>query len=417
MEKTIFYFRQNSTILHYAPILIIGLCLFWSVYDIVTADSMYFIATGAIYAILAMTIMAGIDFFYVTRTEKVLDSVCSESELEKDLETCEFITFLQFLVLVFASVLILASNNYDIYLSGINRTMQTISLSSALLFIPVVMPLPEKRYGFALFAASILSLGFPYLLPGRECYAILPELVLRIAIAIAYLVVWQTTEKSFQLEQKIKNGNTKILTMLVNLIELRDLESGEHVSKVQDYTRILFRKLNQQHPEYGFTYTMEKNIVEASSMHDIGKLMIPDQILCKPGKLTAEEFEVMKTHTLKGKEILENLPEEIIGKDFLRYSIDICEYHHEKYDGKGYPEGLCGEQIPIWSQLVSIVDCYEALTSERHYKGAFSHEKAVEMIRNGECGAFSPVIMECFLSCEEELRECLEHNDSPTLKS
>ena len=409
MEKTIFYFRHNNTLLRYAPWLIITLSIFWSVYDLVTGDSMYFIATGAIYGILVMSVAAFISYVFFTRADNILQTSDDDIRIKKALEVCELTTFLLFLVLTAASVMVLGANNYGICLSGITQTMQTISLSSTLLFIPAITPFPKKDYGIALFAASILSLGIPYLMQGKECYSILPELVLRIAIAIAYIIVSHTIQTNFELEQRIRNGNNKLMSTLVNLIELRDLESGEHVNKVQDYTRILLRKLCSLHPEYGLSPAMIKSIVEASSMHDIGKLMIPDSVLSKPGRLDRDEFEIMKTHTIKGKEIIEFLPDEIFDKSFLRYSIEICEFHHEKYDGKGYPLGLSGEEIPIWAQVVSVVDCYEALTSQRCYKDAFSHEKAVQMILNGECGAFSPVITECFLSCTNELKACLEN--------
>lgn len=409
MEKTIFYFRHNNTLLRYAPWLIITLSIFWSVYDLFTHDSMYFIATGTIYGILAMSLAALVSYIFFTRADKTLRISDDDIQIKKTLDACELTTFLLFLVLTVASVMVLGANNYVFCLSGITQSLQTISLSSALLFIPAITPFPKRKYGMALFAASILSLGIPYLMPGKECYSVLPELVLRIAVAIAYIVVSHTIRKNYELEQRIRNGNSKLLSTLVNLIELRDLESGEHVNKVQDYTRILLRKLCALHPEYGLSPAMVKSIVEASSMHDIGKLMIPDSVLSKPGRLTQDEFEIMKTHTTKGKEIIECLPDEILDKGFLRYSIDICEFHHEKYDGKGYPRGLSGEDIPIWAQVVSVVDCYEALTSRRCYKDAFSHEKAVQMILNGECGAFSPVITECFLSCTNELKACLEN--------
>lgn len=409
MEITVFYFRHNSTLLRYAPWLIITLSIFWSVYDFLTGDSMYFIATGAIYSILAMSVAALFSYVFFRQADHALRTSDDNIMINKALDVCELAAFLLFLVLTLASAMILGANNYVICLSGITQSLQTISLSSALLFIPAITPLSKRKYGITLFAASLFSLGIPYLMPGKECYSLLPELVLRIAITIAYLVVSHTIKKNFGLEQRIRSGNTKLLSTLVNLIELRNLESGEHVNKVQDYTRILLRRLCALHPEFGLSPALIKSIVEASAMHDIGKLMIPDSVLSKPGRLNPDEFEIMKTHTTKGKEIIECLPDEILDKSFLRYSIDICEFHHEKYDGKGYPLGLSGEDIPIWAQVVSVVDCYEALTSKRCYKDAFSHEKAVQMILNGECGAFSPVITECFLSCTNELKACLEN--------
>ena len=130
-------------------------------------------------------------------------------------------------------------------------------------------------------------------------------------------------------------------------------------------------------------------------MHDVGKISIPDRILNKPGRLTEEEFEIMKQHTVKGCEILQNIPD-IIDEGVYKYSYDICRHHHERWDGRGYPDGLSGDDISIWAQVVSVADVYDALTAERVYKKAFSHEKAVQMIHDGECGTFSPKLLKAF---------------------
>ena len=136
-------------------------------------------------------------------------------------------------------------------------------------------------------------------------------------------------------------------------------------------------------------------IVTSSILHDVGKISIPDSILNKPGRLTKEEFEVMKQHTIKSCEILKNIPN-IMDEGVYNYSYDICRHHHERWDGRGYPDGLKGDDITIWSQVVSVADVYDALTSERVYKKAFSHETAVEMINNGDCGAFNPKVLKAF---------------------
>ena len=144
-------------------------------------------------------------------------------------------------------------------------------------------------------------------------------------------------------------------------------------------------------------------IISASAMHDIGKISISDSILLKPGKLTPEEFDEMKLHTVKGCEIIEKF-EFINDDDLFKIMYDICRYHHEKYDGKGYHDGLEGEEIPIWAQIVSVADVYEALVSKRVYKDAYAHEEAIKMINNGECGSFSKKMLSCLNNASEELK-------------
>ena len=196
-------------------------------------------------------------------------------------------------------------------------------------------------------------------------------------------------------EKKINSINNDMLDVLSMVIEYRDVESGKHIRRIQKFTEELLRILSVKYPKYNIDEEKMALITSASSMHDIGKIAIPDSILLKPGRLTPEEFQIMKQHTSKGCEILEQI-DSVEKNDYYKYCHDICHYHHEKWDGLGYPEGLAGDDIPIWAQVVAIADCYDALTSKRSYKDAFSHEKAVEMIRDGACGAFSDEILDCF---------------------
>ncbi len=197
-------------------------------------------------------------------------------------------------------------------------------------------------------------------------------------------------------QQRIINSiNNDMLDTLSTVIEYRDVESGKHIHRIRKFTEVLLREVARRHPKYNLTEEKIELITSASSLHDIGKIAIPDSILLSPRRLTYDEFRIMKQHTTKGCEILELL-DNVEHNEYYRYCYDICRYHHEKWDGLGYPDGLVGDQIPIWAQVVSIADCYDALTSERPYKAAFSHEQAVEMIRNGACGAFSDEMMECF---------------------
>ncbi|MBQ8135522.1 MAG: diguanylate cyclase [Clostridia bacterium] len=202
--------------------------------------------------------------------------------------------------------------------------------------------------------------------------------------------------KALKLQQrKINTINNDMLDTLSTVIEYRDVESGRHIHRIRKFTEVMLRALALKYPEYKMTEEKINLITSASSLHDIGKIAIPDSILLSPRRLTYEEFNIMKQHTIKGCELLNQL-DSVERNEYFTYCYDICRYHHEKYDGKGYPDGLVGDRIPIWAQVVSVADCYDALTSERPYKAAFSHEQAVEMIRTGACGAFSEVMMDCF---------------------
>lgn len=188
-----------------------------------------------------------------------------------------------------------------------------------------------------------------------------------------------------------------MIEVLASVIEFRDCESGEHVRRVSYLTGILMREVSDTYEEYRLPESEIDKIASSACLHDIGKISTPDQILNKPGKLTKEEFEIMKQHTTKGCEILRKIPD-IMDAGVYSYAYDICRHHHEKWDGRGYPDGLCGDDISIWAQVVALVDVYDALTSERVYKKSFDRETALSMIYNGECGAFNPKILKVFES-------------------
>lgn len=216
--------------------------------------------------------------------------------------------------------------------------------------------------------------------------------------------------------EKLKSNNVRIIDILGTVVESRNLESGEHIMRVKNYTDILARQVMMDYPEYGLDEAKVDIIVSASALHDIGKIAIPDNILLKPAKLTETEFEYMKSHTTRGCEILENI-QGAWGQDYAKASYEICRHHHERYDGRGYPDGLEGDDIPISAQIVSIADVYDALVNERVYKSAYSKEQAFHMIVTGECGIFSPKLLECFrkvrkqfeqLATQKELEEAEE---------
>lgn len=208
----------------------------------------------------------------------------------------------------------------------------------------------------------------------------------------------------FQLKEqtaKLRESNEKMVDILGTIVETRNLESGLHVQRVKVYTGILAKYVMHNYPEYGLDDYAVDIMIHASALHDVGKIAISDSILLKPGRLTPEEFNEMKKHTTKGCDMLKNF-EGVWNEEYMKVSSEICKYHHERYDGKGYPEGLVGDKIPISAQIVSIADVYDALVHERVYKKAIPREEAYNMIMNGECGTFSTKILDCFSKSKAE---------------
>lgn len=205
-------------------------------------------------------------------------------------------------------------------------------------------------------------------------------------------------------EQVYENekNNSMMINVLAHIVEFRNGESGMHVHHIKQLTSILLQNLIEKTDKYHLTENDILLISTASSLHDIGKISIDDKILNKPGRLTAEEFEVIKTHSVIGAEMLKDL-HNTHNYPLFDKAYEICRWHHERYDGKGYPDGLKGEEIPISAQVTSLADIYDALTSNRCYKKAFSHEKAMEMILDGQCGAFNPVLLQCLKDCEKQI--------------
>ncbi|MDE6024665.1 MAG: response regulator [Lachnospiraceae bacterium] len=220
--------------------------------------------------------------------------------------------------------------------------------------------------------------------------------------------VQQQRERLDKQRRKMEIFNEKLVDVVSNIVEFRDLESGAHVKRVKGLTRIMAETYMKLYPEAGLTKEKINVIVRASALHDIGKISIPDSILLKPGRLTDEEREIMMSHTTKGCEILK-LMDVVQDDEQVKASYEICRHHHERYDGRGYPDKLKGDDIPLSAQLVSIVDVYDALVCERVYKKAFDKETAYNMIQNGECGIFSPKLLKCF---EHARRAMEEFSDS-----
>ena len=204
---------------------------------------------------------------------------------------------------------------------------------------------------------------------------------------------------------RAREKNTDVLVgVLSQIVEFRNGESGSHVRHIRVITETLLHRLMELTDRYELTPEQQDNIALASALHDIGKIGIDEAILNKPGKLTAEEFAVIKTHSMLGAEMLHKT-ENFAEQPLLQTAYEIARWHHERWDGRGYPDGLKGDDIPISAQLVSMADVYDALTSERCYKKAFPHETAIQMITDGECGAFNPLLTQCLLDVQGELKQ------------
>lgn len=218
-----------------------------------------------------------------------------------------------------------------------------------------------------------------------------------------------TLQNQYKLLQQqaaqLKKSNERIIDVLGTVVEYRNMEERAHIKRVKEFTKILARYMMKYYPEYGLTEEKINVIALASVLHDVGKVMIPDAILLKPGKLTEEEYEYVKSHSIRGYDIINSISD-LWDEEYAQFSREITRSHHEKYDGSGYPDGLKGDEIPISAQLVSIADCFESLISESVYKGAIPFDEAYNMILQGECGVFSYKLFECFRKAKDELEEC-----------
>lgn len=256
--------------------------------------------------------------------------------------------------------------------------------------VPVVVIAPDDdpealREAFEYGATDVIPLGYdPYAMLNRI------EHIVELYLHQQHLEVLVAEQADI-----LRHSNDTIVDALSSIIEYRSVESGQHILRIRHFTKLLLDEVARCCPEYELTEQVIHIISSAAALHDVGKIAIPDAILMKPGKLTPEEMDVMKTHTLTGCHMLQRLGN-VGNQEYLRYAHNICHYHHERWDGSGYPEGLAGDDIPICAQVVSLADVYDALTNKRVYKEAYSFDTAVNMILNGDCGAFSPKLLECF---------------------
>lgn len=212
-------------------------------------------------------------------------------------------------------------------------------------------------------------------------------------------------------EQKIEQMAemwASVLHAMADIVETRNLESGLHIKRTSIITRFIVNELNKRGVMgYIFSPQDTRFVYEAASLHDIGKIGIPDSILTKPGKLTDEEFEQMKTHTIIGKDIANKITE-FSEEKFRQYCIDICVYHHERWDGRGYPFGIVGTNIPLAARIISVADTYDAITNNRSYRAGRSHEVAIGIINEMRGTQFDPYIVDVFLETEKQLKVLLD---------
>lgn len=215
-------------------------------------------------------------------------------------------------------------------------------------------------------------------------------------------------ERLLRQQEEIVELNQGIVEALAAAIEFRSEESGDHVRRIHDITAYL---LSETELGNGLSSDEIAEIAQASMLHDVGKIAVPDRILNKPGRLTPEEFEIMKTHTTVGAALLEGIPQ-LQRHHSYRYAVDIARHHHERWDGCGYPDGIKGDEISVWAQVVALADVYDALSRKRVYKDAFPREQVLDMIRSGQCGAFQPDLLRCFFAVEKELSKMYQGEDA-----
>lgn len=298
------------------------------------------------------------------------------------------------------------------------QVMEILKKKNAMKYIPIILITGDtndkvKQKGYELGAVEYITKPFHVDVIRncvKNCIDIYQE-----KNSLEAITITQNRELKHQAERLLKL-NSNIMDMMGTIVEFRGMESPKHIKRVKQFTHIMAECVATYYKEYDMTPEKIDMITAASSMHDVGKIVIPDSILLKPGKLTGDEFEVMKSHTTRGNEILDAVAE-YQEESYRDYCAEICRYHHERYDGKGYPEGLRGDDIPISAQIVSIVEAFDTLISNRVYKAAVSIDTAMNMILEGECGVFSPKILECFRICKKRILKVVEENPEKPLES
>lgn len=286
------------------------------------------------------------------------------------------------------------------------QVMNILNQKNVLKYIPIILitsdnSVETQRKGYEFGAVEFITKPFD-IAAVRNCIAN----IVKIYGEKNRLEVLNLKQNKMLMEQAdhLRKVNENIMNMLGTIVEFRGAENNLHIKRVKAFTGILCESVRDYFPQYGLTDEMIHCIVSASALHDIGKIMIPDTILLKPSKLTADEYDIMKGHTTKGCEILASIAE-YQSEMHYRYSYEICRYHHERYDGSGYPEGLKGGDIPLSAQIVSVAEAFDALLTNSVYRPPVPFEKAYQMVIEGNCGIFSPELLQCFKMNKDKLRE------------
>lgn len=329
--------------------------------------------------------------------------------LKQDSLAAQFIIYTNMIILL----------GYAMYVTLGHKDQMAVTFSIFLVLLPMFMI--DKPYFMAMLLsiASVVYLSHAYVLKDPS---IMKTETIDICVFTVLGIIINTFYNSLQTKRFMKNKqlkdynerleamNESMIGILADIVENKDAESGHHIERVKGFSYILAKTVMEKCPEYHIDNNYLTVLTNASALHDVGKLSIPDSIISKPARLSPEEWEIMKLHCEKGCSIIKKMGRNW-SREYLEMGLEICLNHHEKWDGNGYPRGLKGDEIPISAQIVSIADIYDALTSERAYKPAFSHEKAVDMILNGDCGAFSIKMLYCFQECCDDFRV---HADDPT---
>ena len=297
-----------------------------------------------------------------------------------------------FLIFLYSCLLSIQPANHD--LPGV----------SVIVFI-TLLPLtiddrPIRMFAFIIVEASIYGIFSYYSKDTRAFLCDIEDTVSFSLVAMGlYAVICTRNVKELYQNMRIEKIQNSVISSLATVVEERDENTGGHIMRCEIYVEKLLDRMKSEGSYLQLTKEYRSYIAMAAAMHDIGKIKIPDRILNKPGRLTDEEYDIMKKHSIYGAEIIRKTMGDIEETDYITVAYNIARYHHERYDGKGYPDGLKGEDIPLEARVMALADVYDALISERVYKKAFSVEKAKEIILDGSGTQFDPCLVPLFLEC------------------
>ena len=297
-----------------------------------------------------------------------------------------------FLIFLYSCLLSIQPANHD--LPGV----------SVIVFI-TLLPLtiddrPIRMFAFIIVEASIYGIFSYYSKDTRAFLCDIEDTVSFSLVAMGlYAVICTRNVKELYQNMRIEKIQNSVISSLATVVEERDENTGGHIMRCEIYVEKLLDRMKSEGSYLQLTEEYRSYIAMAAAMHDIGKIKIPDRILNKPGRLTDEEYDIMKKHSIYGAEIIRKTMGDIEETDYITVAYNIARYHHERYDGKGYPDGLKGEDIPLEARVMALADVYDALISERVYKKAFSVEKAREIILDGSGTQFDPCLVPLFLEC------------------